>query len=86
MFTLDSVLVKFGTNCFKQNDGIMTGDNHAVSLANIAMHYVTKPAFPFIKRAHFYKRFIDDIVWISSGQQKQILLLLPSPMLLPQLT
>jgi len=65
MFILDSVLVQFGINCFKQNDGIITRDNHSVSL-----HSVTKPAFLFIKQAHIYKRFIDDIVWISSGQQK----------------
>jgi len=28
------------TNCTYKKNGILTGDNHSVSLANIAVHYI----------------------------------------------
>ena len=65
MLTLESVIIQHGQNFYKQRNGIITGDNHSVSLANIARHFATTPAFPTLKKAVIYKRFIDDIIFIA---------------------
>ena len=44
MLTKESVIIQHGQNFYKQPNGIITGDNYSVSLANIAMHFVTTPA------------------------------------------
>ena len=46
----------------------MTGDNHSVSIANITLHYVLLPFAKTINHSQIFKRFIDDIVWLSFGQ------------------
>ena len=66
MLTLELVIIQHGQHFYKQSNGIITGDNHSVSLANIAMHFATTPAFPILKKAVIYKRFIDDIIFIAS--------------------
>ena len=68
MLTLESVVIQHGQNFYKQSNGIIIGDNHSVSLANIAMHFATTPAFPILKKAVIYKRFIDDIIFIAIGE------------------
>ena len=65
MLTLESVIIQHGHNFYKQSNGIITGDNHSVSLVNIAMHFATTSAFPTLKKAVIYKRFIDDIIFIA---------------------
>ena len=55
MLTLESVIIQHGQNFYKQSNGIITGDNHSVSLANIAMHFATTPAFPTLKKRLFIK-------------------------------
>ena len=65
MLTLESVITQHGQNFYKQSNGIITGDNHSVLLANIAMHFATILAFPTLKKAVIYKRFIDDIIFIA---------------------
>ena len=68
MLTLESVIIQHGQHFYKQSNGIITVDNHSVSLANIAMHFATTPAFPILKKAVIYKRFIDDIIFIAIGE------------------
>ena len=68
MLTLESVIIQHGQHFYKQSNGIITGDNHSVSLANIAMHFATTPAFPILKKAVIYKRFIYDIIFIAIGE------------------
>ena len=68
MLTLESVIIEHGKNFYKQSNGTITGDNHSVSLANIAMHFATTPAFPTLKIAVIYKRFIDDTIFIAIGE------------------
>ena len=68
MLILESVIIQHGQHFYKQSNGIITGDNHSVSLANIAMHFATTPAFPILKKAVIYKRFIDDIIFIAIGE------------------
>jgi len=70
LFTLNSVIVRFGEKYFNTTDGIITGDNHSVFLVNIAMHYSTIPAISILKQAKLYRRFIDDIIWVSLGQKQ----------------
>ena len=68
MDTLELVIIQHGQHFYKQSNGIITGDNHSVSLANIAMHFATTPAFPILKKAVIYKRFIDNIIFIAIGE------------------
>ena len=68
MLTLKSVIIQHGQNFYKQSNRIITCDNHSVSLANIAMHFATTLAFPTLKKAVIYKRFIDDIIFIAIGE------------------
>ena len=40
LFCLNNVITQHGQNYYTQTNGIVTGDNHSVSLANIAVHYM----------------------------------------------
>ena len=51
MICLDNVVVQHINHFFKQNDGIITGDNHSVSFANITLHYVLLPSTPVLNHA-----------------------------------
>ena len=41
--------------------GIVTGDNHSVSLANITVHYVLQPIADILEQTEVFRRFIDDV-------------------------
>ena len=41
----------------------------AVSLANIAVHYILQPIADVLNEAELFRRFIDDIIWISFVEQ-----------------
>ena len=43
MFCLHSVIIQHKQNFYTQKTGIITKDNHSVSLANITLHYVILP-------------------------------------------
>ena len=43
MFCLHNVIIQHKQNFYTQRTGIITGDNHSVSLANITLHYVILP-------------------------------------------
>ena len=51
---LNNVVTQYGDQLYVQKNGIVTGDNHSVSLANIAVHYILQPiadrTFPQIYR------------------------------------
>jgi len=68
MYCLNNVVTRFRDNFYVQKDGIVTGDNHSVSLANIAVHFVILPIARTLKKAELFKRFIDDIIWFSYGE------------------
>ena len=40
LFCLNNVITQYGQNHYTQTNGIVTGDNHSVPLANIAVHYI----------------------------------------------
>ena len=53
VLTLESAIILHKQNFYKQPNGIITGDNHSVSLAKIAMHFATTPAFPTLKKSDY---------------------------------
>ena len=63
---LSNVITQFESNFYIQDKGIVTGDNHLVTLANITAYYVLEPYSLVIEKAEIFRRFIDDIVWLSS--------------------
>ena len=67
MFCLHNVIIQHKQNFYTQKTGIITGDNHSVSLANITLHYVILPISDVLKKSILFKRFIDDIIWLSLG-------------------
>jgi len=65
---LNNVVTQYGDQLHLQNNGIITGDNHSVSLANIAVHYILQPIADVLNEAELFRRFIDDIIWISASE------------------
>ena len=64
---MESVIVQHGESFYSQSSGIVTGDNYSVSIANLTLHYALLPVADVINTAVIFRRFIDDIVWISHG-------------------
>ena len=67
MFCMENVLTQFGDSFYSQKQGIITGDNDSVSIANIAMRYVMLTAPQVLQLCELAKRFIDDIMLIFFG-------------------
>ena len=42
-------------------NGIVTGDNHSVSILNICMHYILLPLAKVLNKTVVFKRYADDI-------------------------
>ena len=62
MFCLENSYTSFQSKLYKNNQWITTGGNFSVSLANIALHYITK-RIKKVKTFYIYKRYIDDILY-----------------------
>ena len=67
MFCLENVITQFGKKFYKQKTGIVAGDNHSISLANIVMHFIIEQIRGNLKRTELFRRYIDDIFFISFG-------------------
>ena len=67
MFCLHNVIIQHKQNFYTQKTDIITGDNHLVSLANITLHYIILPISDVLNKSILFKRFIDDIIWLSYG-------------------
>ena len=67
MYCMENVITQYQTEFFMQEHGIVTGDNHSVSIANMAVHYIVKTAHSTVNKSKLFVRFIDDILWISEG-------------------
>ena len=65
LLKLEGVITRFRNNFFKQIKGIITGDNHSVS--NIVTHFALQPAADKLQDTELFKRFINDILWLSFG-------------------
>jgi len=59
---LNTVVTQYGDQLCIQKNGIITGDNHSVSLANIAVHNILQPIVDAQNEAERFRRFIDDIM------------------------
>ena len=62
MFCLQNVVVQNQEKFYNQPEGIITGDNNSVTLANIALHHVLLPISEILDKAIVFKRYIDDII------------------------
>ena len=71
MLTLESVIIQHGQHFYKQSNGIITGDNHSVSLANIAMHFATTPAFSILKKRLFTKDLSTTLFLLLLGKTQR---------------
>ena len=67
MFYLHNVIIQHKQNFYTHKTGIITGDNHSVSLTNITLHYVILSISDILNKSILFKRFIDDIIWLSYG-------------------
>ena len=65
---LNNVVAQYGDQLYIQKNGIITGDNHSVSLADNAVHYIPQPIADVLNEAELFRRFIDDIMWISASE------------------
>ena len=63
---MENVVSRFDDKFYKRTEGIVTGDNFSVSIANITMRWVTLQA-SLLQHAELAKRFIDDFMIIVRG-------------------
>ena len=67
MHCLNSIIIQYTNKFYIQKQGIITGDNNSVSLANISMHFIMLKISNILNQAQLFKRFIVDIIWLSYG-------------------
>ena len=72
MFCLENNYISFKNTLYKNNQGIPTGENFSVSLANIALHFLTKKV-NFLNFCYIYKRYIDDIIFLCPVNKSDII-------------
>ena len=65
---LNNVVTQYGDQLYTQKNGIITGVNHPISLANIAVHYILQPIAGVLHEAELFRRFIEDIIWIATSE------------------
>ena len=70
MYCLQNVLIEFNGEFFVQDQGIVTGENYSVPLANITLHYVIKSIGEINKFCHIFKRYIDDVIFITNERSE----------------
>ena len=67
MHCLNSIIIQYTNKFYIQKQDIITGDNNLVSLANILMHFIMLKISNILNQAQLFKKFIDDIIWLSYG-------------------
>ena len=55
VFCLNNVILQYKEKFYRQTNRIITRDNHSVSLANIAMHFVLLPISETLNKASIFK-------------------------------
>ena len=68
---LKNVIIQYQNKFYNQKDEIITGDNHSVSLANTALHYIVCQVSIEVEDPEIFKPFINDIVWLSFANQSR---------------
>ena len=69
MHCLNSIIIQYTNKFYLQKQGIITGENNSVSFANISMHFIMLKISHILNQAQLFKRFIDDIIWLSYGNE-----------------
>ena len=67
MHCLNSIIIQYTNKFYIQKQGIITGDNNSVSLANILIHFIMLKISNILNQAQPFKRFVDDIIWLLYG-------------------
>ena len=70
MYCMENVVSRFDDRFYKRTEGIVTGDNFSVSIANITMRWVTLQA-SLLQHAELAKRFIDDFMIVVKGSLRK---------------
>jgi len=55
---LNNVVTQYGDQLYTQENGIVNSDNHFVSLANSAVHYILRPIAGALREAERFRRFM----------------------------
>ena len=74
IFCLDSTIIQFGYDLYTQENGIATGENNSVSLANIGLHFIIRRVTEIKDHTIIFKRFIDDIIYIKIDNPDNLIL------------
>ena len=69
MHCLNSIKIQYTNKSYIQKQGNIPGDNNSVSLANISMHFIMLRIINIPNQAQLFKRFINDIVWLSYNSE-----------------
>ena len=69
MHCLNIIIIQYTNKFYIQKQDIITGDNNSISLANILMHFIMLKINNILNQAQLFKRFIDDIIWLSYGNE-----------------
>ena len=71
MHCLNNVFLEFQNKFYVQDKGVVTGENNSVAIANITLHYLIKniPEINFFTLK--FKRYIDDILFITNSKIEQ---------------
>ena len=67
MYCMGNVITQFNNNFYSQVNGIITGGNDSVSIANIAMRYIMLTAQEVLQSCELVRRFIDDMILLYIG-------------------
>ena len=69
MHCFNNIMIQYPNKFYIQKQGIITRNNNLVSLANISMHFIMLKISNILNQAELFKRFIDDIIWLSYGDK-----------------
>ena len=72
MHCLNNIILQFNGQYYQQTNGIVTGDNNSVSLANISLHFIIKKIKEIKHHTEIFVRFIDDIMYITKDNRNAI--------------
>ena len=67
LYCVENVVINYKELFASQDNGIITGDFHCVSLANIVCKYITSSIADCLKKSEIFRRFIDDIMYLAIG-------------------
>ena len=69
MHYLNSIIIQYTNKFYIEKQGIISGKNNSVLLANISMHFIMLKIGSTLNQAQLFKRFIDVIIWLSYGNE-----------------